>query len=87
MILSSINDFNEFFEGNKIGYDYCVIHENTMDPLYLSYSQANGVPQESKLATYMVSTLQTKRTRNFERSRWSSNIENCLFEEKKEIVI
>ncbi|KAK7789628.1 hypothetical protein R5R35_012326 [Gryllus longicercus] len=24
-----------------------------MDPLYLSYSQANGVPQESKLATYM----------------------------------
>jgi hypothetical protein len=25
-----------------------------MDPMFLSYSQANGVPQESKLATYMV---------------------------------
>ncbi|PNF35617.1 PAB-dependent poly(A)-specific ribonuclease subunit PAN3 [Cryptotermes secundus] len=24
-----------------------------MDPMFLSYSQANGVPQESKLATYM----------------------------------
>ncbi|XP_067004474.1 PAN2-PAN3 deadenylation complex subunit PAN3 isoform X2 [Anabrus simplex] len=27
--------------------------EDRMDPIYLSYSQANGVPQESKLATYM----------------------------------
>jgi hypothetical protein len=25
-----------------------------MEPMFLSYSQANGVPQESKLATYMV---------------------------------
>uniref|UniRef100_A0A1B6C197 Uncharacterized protein n=1 Tax=Clastoptera arizonana TaxID=38151 RepID=A0A1B6C197_9HEMI len=24
-----------------------------MDPIFLSYSQVNGVPQESKLATYM----------------------------------
>ncbi|GLG93496.1 PAN2-PAN3 deadenylation complex subunit PAN3 [Gryllus bimaculatus] len=29
------------------------LHRYKMDPLYLSYSQANGVPQESKLATYM----------------------------------
>jgi hypothetical protein len=28
-----------------------------MDPMFLSYSQANGVPQESKLATYMVNYL------------------------------
>jgi hypothetical protein len=28
-----------------------------MDPIFLSYSQANGVPQESKLATYMVNYL------------------------------
>jgi len=28
-----------------------------MDPVFLSYSQANGVPQESKLATYMVNYL------------------------------
>nr|CAD7195330.1 unnamed protein product [Timema douglasi] len=27
--------------------------EERMDPMYMSYSQANGVPQESKLATYM----------------------------------
>ncbi|PSN54180.1 hypothetical protein C0J52_03572 [Blattella germanica] len=27
--------------------------EDRMDPMFLSYSQANGVPQESKLATYM----------------------------------
>jgi hypothetical protein len=25
-----------------------------LDPVYLPYAQVNGVPQESKLATYMV---------------------------------
>ena len=28
--------------------------EDRMDQIFLSYPQANGVPQESKLATYMV---------------------------------
>lgn len=36
-----------------------------MDPLFMSFSQVNGVPQESKLATYMVSCIVIHNLHNY----------------------